>query len=112
MDAGLQECDPQHNTQQYVNEQPHDPQAVQGDERDQTDNANGEGCAINFRGIKERDHQYRRDVIHDSEGGQKNLQAGGDAISQQGQDAQREGDVSGKGDGPAICNRLCLRSTP
>jgi hypothetical protein len=55
--------------------------------------------------IGNRDDRDRPHVVHDRHGEQEQLEAGRCALSQQGQHADRKGDVRGRRDGPAAAQR-------
>ncbi len=56
---------------------------------------------VHRRGVEEGDHQHRGHVVDDGERGQEHLQTGRGARCDQRQDAEGEGDVGGRGHGPA-----------
>lgn len=53
---------------------------------------------VYLRGIESGDDDDAADVVGDGERGEENLQRHGHALPQEGEDAEREGDVRGHGD--------------
>src|SRR5580693_3149725 len=57
---------------------------------------------VNSVGIEKGDHQYRDNVVHDGQGGDKNLERHGHTIPKYGKHTKRECDIGGHWNAPTF----------
>jgi hypothetical protein len=93
--------EPEPDPEQGVDESPVNPDQVGHHERREEHGPDAQSAPGNLRGVEERYHQHRHDVVHDGERRQEHLEGHRDPLSEQRQYAEGEGYVGGHGDAPA-----------
>jgi hypothetical protein len=100
VDSGEQHQPPQSRAEHQIGCEPSYLQSVEADQQQGSDASPTQRREVELRRVEDGDHQHRPQVIDDGQGGEEYLQAGGNPRAQQGQYAQREGDVGGRRYGP------------
>jgi hypothetical protein len=62
----------------------------------------GEGCRREVVGVEQRDDHDRTNIVQDGERHQEHLEPHGHAVAEERKHAEREGDVGGRGNRPAL----------
>ena len=101
MDTGFEDADPQQRREQEIRYRPCHARAVQEQHGGGGDQRQRERGEIHVLGVEDRDDRDRADVVDDCNGEQQGLECHRNARTEQGQQAQREGDVGGGRDRPA-----------
>ena len=101
MHTALEHAHPQDQADDHIRPQLDHAQAVHRNQRNQARPRARQGCRGQVSGIEQGNDDDGAKVINDRQGHQEQLQRHWYALAQQGQNAQRKGNVGGHGDRPA-----------
>ncbi len=110
--AGLEQCRPHDRADQEIGRLLDHAAPVQQRERREARARDAEREQREVLGVEERDDHDRADVVEDRDGHQERAQRERDAIPQQHQNGEREGDVGGGGNRPALQRHRVLPVDP
>ncbi|MNI55420.1 hypothetical protein D3C73_1103710 [compost metagenome] len=105
MHTALEHADPEDQANDHVGPELDHAEPVHPDQRRDAGGGQCQGQGRQFAGIENRDDDDRAEVVDDRQGHQEQLQRHRHAFAQQRQYAQREGDVGGGRDRPAVQGR-------
>jgi len=105
VDPRLQHRDPERRAQEEVGRLRRHSHAVEYEKPGEEEKREEERPHRELRSVEHRDDEDRGEVVDHRDRGEENLQRQRDAAAQQGEDAQGESDVGGRGDGPAAQRR-------
>ncbi len=101
MDPGLEDSEPERDAQHRVYRGTANAYAIRGHEQTQDGRGSARGGQGKIRCVEDGDDQHGQQVVDDREGGHEDAQSERCSLAEQGEDAEREGDVRRHRDAPA-----------
>ena len=105
MDPGLEDGHPEREAQGCVDHRAPEAETVGGNETSQDHRGETERLPMDLRRVEDGDHEHRRNVVDDGQCGQEDRQPQRDAVTEERQHPEGEGDVGRHRDAPAVCPR-------